>query len=330
LKTKSDNEKQDDYDTPWKDVLENYFFEFLAFFFPKAYRDIDLDRRYRFLDKELKQVVRDAKLGRRYADKLAEVRLKDGTKAWILIHVEVQGKKEKQFAERMFVYNYRIFDKYRRTVVSFAVLADESQNWRPSGFSYGKWGCNVKMTFPVVRLTDYAVQWEKLEKSANPFAVVAMAHLKALETRKNQGQRRYWKLCLCKGLYNRGYSRKDVLMLFDFIDWIMHLPEAAEELFLEEMNTFEEEGKMRYINSAERLGIRKGIEQGILLGIDQGINQGIQQGIQQGVQQGVQQGIEQSIRRLLLNGFKPAEVARLLAADKKTVLRIAKEIRNQD
>ncbi len=227
------------------------------------------------------------------------MRLKDGSKAWMLIHVEVQGKKEKQFAERMFVYNYRIFDKYRRTMVSFAVLADESEKWRPSDFSYGKWDCEVRMKFPVVRLTDYAAEWEELEKSANPFAVVVMAHLKALETKRNQGQRRYWKLCLCKGLYNRGYSRKDVQMLFDFIDWLMRLPEAAEELFYDEMNAFEEEGKMRYINSARRFGRKEGL----------------------------QKGIEQSIRRLLLKGISPEETARLLDADEKTVLKIAKEIR---
>ncbi len=153
------------------------------------------------------------------------------------------------------------------------------------------------MKFPVVRLTDYAAKWEELEKSANPFAVVVMAHLKALETKRNQGQRRYWKLCLCKGLYNRGYSREDVILLFDFIDWLMRLPEAAEELLLEEMNTFEEEGKMRYINSIERIGIKK--------------------------------GIEQSIRRLLLKGISPEETSRLLDADEKTVLKIAKEIRSE-
>ncbi len=309
MKKETDTATKDDYDSPWKDVLENYFFEFLEFFFPKAYRDIDLGRKYRFLDKELKQVVRDAKLGRRYADKLAEVFLKDGSKTWILIHVEVQGKKEKQFSERMFVYNYRIFDKYRRTVVSFAVLADESEKWRPTGFRYGKWDCEVRMKFPVVKLTDYAAKWKKLEKSANPFAVVVMAHLKALETKRNPGQRRYWKLCLCKGLYSRGYSREDVLLLFDFIDWMMRLPEAAEELFLEEINTFEEEGKMRYINCAERKGIREGL--------------------QKGLQKGLQNGIRQSIKRLLIKGISPEETARLLDADKETVLKIAKEIRTE-
>ena len=326
LKTEPKTAAKDDYDTPWKDILENYFFEFLEFFFPEAYRDIDLSRGYRFLDKELRQVVSDAKFGRRYADKLAEVRLKKGSKTWILIHVEIQGKKEKQFSERMFVYNYRIFDRYRRTVVSFAVLADNNAGWRPSGFGYGKWGCDMRIKFPAVKLTDYAARWEELEKSANPFAVAVMAHLKAIETKKSYSRRRYWKLHLCRSLYDRGYSREDVILLFDFIDWMMRLPEAAEELFLDEMNTFEEERKMRYINSAERIGEKRGVEKGILLGIDQGL----QQGVQQGVQQGLQQGIEQSIRRLLLNGFKPAEVARLLDADKKTVIRISKEVRKSD
>jgi len=176
----------------------------------------------------------------------------------------------------------------------------------------------MRIKFPAVKLTDYAARWEELEKSANPFAVVVMAHLKALETKKSYSRRRYWKLHLCRSLYDRGYSRKNVILLFDFIDWMMRLPEAAEELFLDEMNTFEEERKMRYINSAERIGEKRGIEKGILLGIDQGL------------QQGLQQGIEQSIRRLLLNGFKPAEVARLLNADKKIVIRISKEVRKSD
>ncbi len=29
-----------EFDTPWKDVLEAYFSDFIAFFFPQAYREI--------------------------------------------------------------------------------------------------------------------------------------------------------------------------------------------------------------------------------------------------------------------------------------------------
>ena len=105
-----------DLDSPWKEALEYFLDPFLAFFFPHVHAGIDWRRGYESLDKELQQVVHDARLGRRLADKLFKVWRIDGKEAWLLIHIEVQGKKEKAFPERMFVYNYRIYDRYRRPV----------------------------------------------------------------------------------------------------------------------------------------------------------------------------------------------------------------------
>jgi hypothetical protein len=73
-------EQRDDYDSPWKEILQVYFREFLVFFFPQVEVDINWDRSYEFLDNELQQVVRDAELGRRYADKLVKVCMGQG--AW--------------------------------------------------------------------------------------------------------------------------------------------------------------------------------------------------------------------------------------------------------
>jgi len=33
----------DDYDSPWKDILENYLPDFFAFFFPHIHAEIELD-----------------------------------------------------------------------------------------------------------------------------------------------------------------------------------------------------------------------------------------------------------------------------------------------
>jgi hypothetical protein len=44
-----------DYDSPWKEMLEGYFPDFMVFFFPEAYEDIDWARGYESLDKELQQ-----------------------------------------------------------------------------------------------------------------------------------------------------------------------------------------------------------------------------------------------------------------------------------
>ncbi len=62
-----------DYDSPWKETIEFFFEDFLAFFYPQAHEAIDWHKGYEFLDKELEKVVRDAELGRRLVDKLVRV-----------------------------------------------------------------------------------------------------------------------------------------------------------------------------------------------------------------------------------------------------------------
>ena len=37
-----------DYDSPWKDILERFFFDFVGFFFPDVHAGIDWDREYTF------------------------------------------------------------------------------------------------------------------------------------------------------------------------------------------------------------------------------------------------------------------------------------------
>ena len=59
----------DDYDSPWKNIIDAYFPQFMTFFFPKAPDEIDWNKGYDFLDKEFHQVIREAELGRVYADK---------------------------------------------------------------------------------------------------------------------------------------------------------------------------------------------------------------------------------------------------------------------
>jgi hypothetical protein len=84
----------------------------------------------------------------------------------------------------MVVYRNRIFDRYMRTVVSLAVLADDDPNWRPNSYQEALWGWSVRMTFPPVKIFDYANREAELEADSNPFARVVLAHLKALLWRR--------------------------------------------------------------------------------------------------------------------------------------------------
>jgi hypothetical protein len=78
----------DDYDSPWKDAVEHYFPEFMAFYFPDAYAGIDWSKETVFLDQELRAVVQDAELGKRFVDKLVRVILLNGDENWIYIHIQ--------------------------------------------------------------------------------------------------------------------------------------------------------------------------------------------------------------------------------------------------
>lgn len=252
-----------DYDSPWKESLDQYFEAFILFLFPHIHGGIDWSRGYESLDKEFQQVAREAEQGRRYVDKLVRVWRKDGQEAWVLIHVEVQGRREAEFPLRMYVYNYRAFDRYNVPVVSLAVLADDDPDWRPTAYQQDLWGCTTGIVFPHVKLLDYRPRTAELEASDNPFAKIVLAHLKAAETRGEPVDRQQWKSRIIRGLYERGFSEGDVRELFRLVDWMMELPPVLEERFWQDVVRLQEEKRMPFMTTPERVGLRKGLRAGI-------------------------------------------------------------------
>ncbi len=265
---------RDDYDSPWKDAVERYLPEFLGFFFPAAYAAIDWTKGYVFLDQELRAVVQDAELGRRYVDKLVRVTLLGGEEKWILVHIEVQGTRDAGFAERMFVYNYRLFDRFRRPVASLAVLADDAPGWKPTSFGFEGLGCRHYLEFPTFKLLDCAGREDELLREENPFALITVAHLLTRATRNDMAARYAAKLKLVRLLYERGWDRQRVIDLFTVIDWMMRLPDALTGQLWQAINVIEEGAKMRYVTSVERFCIEKGIVLGRVEGRAEGRAEG--------------------------------------------------------
>ncbi|MFP1679129.1 hypothetical protein ACLD02_10540 [Alloalcanivorax sp. C16-2] len=69
---------QDDYDSPWKEAIEEMLPDFMAFYFPDAWQSIDWTKSHRFLDQELRKIVPESNTGQRVVDKLVEVALVGG------------------------------------------------------------------------------------------------------------------------------------------------------------------------------------------------------------------------------------------------------------
>ena len=265
-------------DSFWKEVLVKLFKEFLQFFFPKIHRDIDFSKGYQFLDKEFQQISRKANKGKKIVDKLVKVYLKDGNEKWLLIHIEIQGQKDVSFAERMFTYYYRIFDKYKRDVVSIALLTDTNRLYRPQEYTreFKDWEFSLRFKFPLVKIIDYINYEFEKEYEKNVFAIVAHAFLKTMETEGDDSKRFRWKRQFVLRLYDLGLAQETIYNLYQFIEWIMALPEPLEEKLLTELVKIEEKEKMGYITYAERKWKKEGKREGKIEGKIEGLQKAVE------------------------------------------------------
>jgi hypothetical protein len=260
-----------DWDGAWKESLTALLPQFLALFFPKVYADIDWSRGFEALDKELQKIAVESATGSRRVDLLFRVWLRSGQERWVLIHIEVQAQREADFPERIFVYHHRIRDFYGQAPATFAVLIDDDPSWRPTSYAYDLWDCRNEFQFPSVKLLDFAGRKAELEKSDNPFAVVVLAHLAARDTANDRAHRRIWKVRLLKGLYNRGWDRKDIRELIKLIDWFLKLGRDDDRLVRAEIEADEKEKQMPYITSFEQMAMEEGEARGEARGLKNGI-----------------------------------------------------------
>ncbi|MCP4220281.1 MAG: hypothetical protein GY765_36960 [bacterium] len=294
--------KRSEYDSAWKDVIEEHFEAFLEFFFPAVHRDIDFFKGYVFLDKELRKIQPDGNTGNRYADELVKVYLKNGTVGCIciFIHIEVQGEKVEDFETRFYVYNYRIFDKYRAEgakVISLAILTDTDKDYRPDTYEVNQWGFELRMKIPLVKIIDYRDKEEKkkeLEQSQNPMAMIVRALLKSLKVKRKDDTARFdVKRELIRECYRSGHNKDQIRILIKFIDWILRLPEVLEKKITEEIIRIEEENKMPYVTSWERIAKKEGKLEGKL--------EGKKEGKKEGQKEGQKEGKLETARRMLLD-----------------------------
>jgi hypothetical protein len=293
-----------DNDSPWKDLIDAEFEDFLRFFAPRAAADVDWSHRPVSLDTELQALSVDAELGRRYADKLVRVRRKGGDDVFVLVHVEVQGRPDPRFAARMAGYRRRIESRWDRPVFSMAVLADDSPRWRPKAYRDALWGNRVHFIFHVVKLLDFAPRAAALLRDDNVFALAVVAHLRARASRRQPRLRLRWKLELTRLLHERGHPTERIQRLFRFIDWLLILPAALRVRYTDEVRRIHEERRMPYISTVERDNIADAARRAR------------EQALREGRQEGRQEGQAATLVRLLerrLGALDESERAAVLA-----------------
>ena len=143
-------------DRLWKSVIEEFFPHFLEYFFENHFHLIDLEKGFKFMDKELHAISKNSKDDIRIPDVLAKIHLKGGHELGILIHVEVQGYVDKNFAERMYIQQYRIKERFKLPTAAIAIFTDDSPSFHPKIYESNIFGTSIPVSYTHLTLPTKA------------------------------------------------------------------------------------------------------------------------------------------------------------------------------
>ena len=171
-------------DELWKGIIEDLDTEFLVKFFPDALHLFDLTKPIVFLDKELSQIMPDSKDSGRDIDKLLQVSLKGGGNRLILVHPEVQGYKHIDFAEREFIYFYRLYDRFKLPIVTLVIFTDTNPQYEPASYLYSFLGTEITYKYRTYKVINQSP--ELLAASENPFDAVLLTAYWAIQHKRKK------------------------------------------------------------------------------------------------------------------------------------------------
>jgi predicted transposase/invertase (TIGR01784 family) len=276
-------------DTLWKGIIEDLVEEFVGFFYADYLGQINIERGFVFLDKELEQLVPQSEAMLRHADKLFKAWLKDGGENWFLVHVEVQGYNDPDFARRMYEYTYRIQDRYQKPLTSLVIFTGTDRRYHFTEYRYSFFGTELIYRFQTFILMDHTP--EILRLSGNPFGLVLEVARREQDCRKKDDQFRFdIKAELVRHLFRQGIVKQKIRHLLNFIAFYI--------LFEENSFLHKFEGEIISITKTPK---PMGIEEAILNEMkEKGLEEGRKEGHQEGHREGLKEGIDEKERIVVI------------------------------
>ena len=283
-------------DDLWKKVIADLFEDFLLFFLPEFHKEVDFSKSVDFLQQELfKEIIKDRK-GRKMADQIAKVHLKNGKEQWVLVHTEVQSEDDEDFPLRMFQYYYRIFDRYGNKIVAIAVFSNKS-NKSSNQYKDVYFGTELSYTFNKYVIDNF--DEKELKKSPKLFSKALLASIYMNRTKSNDKMemRSIYKRALLRDVWSlQNATRTEISALLYFVDYLLKLPEEMSEQLKQELRT-----EIRK-EDEQMLQLHKGELPPTLAGI-------LEMERQEGLELGIEQGIRQMILSLIEKGFTEEVIA---------------------
>jgi len=207
-----------------KGAFEENFADFLRFLYPDADHIFDFSKSIQFMDKELLAIVpdRERKKGKRVADLLAKVFLKDGTEKYILLNTEIEGGRDAEFAKRVYQYNYRIWDRYDISVATIAVYTGNRNQPKPCEYSLEVLDTSIRFQYRTYHIFDHSE--DELLAMNNIFAFIVLACQKALlEGKVPDEELGDDRLSMAKTLFGHNYDKDRITNFLIFLKNFLYI-----------------------------------------------------------------------------------------------------------
>ena len=271
----------------------------------------DFGRGTETLDKELLAIIpdRERKKGKRVADLLIKVYLKDGTEKYILINLELEGDDDEALAERIYRYNIRIWDRYSVPVASIVLFTGGRRQPLPVAYRREVLDTAIDFRYRGIHIFDYTE--EQLLGMDNICAFVVLACQKSLlEGKVPEEELGEDRSTIARALIETGRYGKDrivsflvFLKNFIFID-NEEINRKFDELIYEVSGGTIDMGVIEVLKKQER-----------------------QQGLEQGLQQGAEQKSYEVVSNLLAAGkFTDSEIANFASVTEDFVKKVRADL----
>jgi predicted transposase YdaD len=308
-------------DTLWKSLIEDIFPDLLVFAFPEWSKQVDLAKKPEFLDTELSAIRPGSGTQDRIADKLIKIWTTSGQEVWCLLHLEIQGYDDPQFAARMHEYFYRIRDKYQVPVTALVIYTNSNPAHQPKAYHYNFVGTELIYRFNTFHLAEQTPETLRASRNAFGFALeIALTDLNVGGGKFRDQELYQRKKEMIRAYLESGLKKEKLRKLFDFMK--AYTPFRNSDLEL----TFEQDLRS-FSNIEEVMGITETILHEVeKKGIEKGIEKGLKIGEKKGEKRGKKKGFTEAIRLIVirgrLNGMEISELAQLTGFSEQEVSKI--------
>jgi len=241
------------HDLLFKQLINNFFEEFLEAFFPEVHQHVDFTT-MTSLSEEVHSDLIDGETRR--LDIVVETKLKDEDTV-LVIHVEPQSYKQPDFHERMYHYFSLLYHKYRKPILPIAVFSYDENSKEADEFTISFPFFHVlTFNFLILELRKKR-NWRDYIKSDNPVAAALLSKMGYTEKEKVEVKKEFLKM-----LVRMELDPAKTKFLSDFFETYLKLNEEEEEELMKEMKHSDyADDILELTNSWEERGMKKGKEE---------------------------------------------------------------------